>query len=550
MLRSARGEFLKYEAAIFVLAILFYSLNLGGTPLLDPDEPVYGQTAREMAQTGSWLTPRLNGNLWFDKPPMYFWLAAASYKIFGINEFGARFPSVLFAALLLVLVFRWAARIFGARAGAFAALTLGTSLLFSIIARAAVTDMTLCFFMTLSFYWLYRAFESPEEKFRFINLFYFTAGFSVLTKGPVGLVLPLMVAVPFLALRGRTDVLRALYSPAGFALFALSALPWYLAMIALHGKQFYYTFIGYHNLIRFLEPEHVETARTWFYIPVFILGFFPHVAAMARAAGFIGRGAFSAGFYRRFALGAGDAVSPRDGALAYILFINVIIIGFFSISKTKLVTYILPAFPAAAVAFGAIASGAAGGSPSGLMPFLFQAVLAGALSYGFAFVAPEKLGRAAELAPAASSALVAMAALCLMIALAAVIGGAVRKPGAAVAGAAAFMAAFILVVNFMLLPQFAGNYSAAGICRIVGKAAGPKGRVAVYSKTPSALFYSDVPVEHVPDVRRAQKFLLSKEGKGYIIMLASDLEKLVKKGEITVRFTRGESCGKYLYIYN
>ena len=544
MLHAIRGEFFRYEAAIFLAAIVFYSLNLGGTPLLDPDEPVYGQTAREMYQSGSWLTPRLNGNLWFDKPPMYFWLAACSYAIFGVNEFAARFPSVFFAALLLALVFRWTASVFGPNAGLCAALTLGTSLLFSIIARAAVTDMTLCFFMTLSFYWLYRAFESPDEKFRFINLFYFTSGFSVLTKGPVGLVLPLMAAVPFFAARKRWDVIRGLFSPTGFALFALSALPWYIAMLLLHGKQFYYTFIGYHNLIRFLEPEHVKTSGIWFYIPVFILGFFPFAASVSKAAWFVASGIFDREFYRKYISGLRDCESRETGAFSYILVINVIILAFFSVSKTKLPTYILPVFPIAAIAFGAIEARSAADKKNGMAPYLIQAILAGALSYGFAFIAPQKIPLADP------SALFIISGACAAIALVTVIAPAVKKLHLSVSGPAAAMALFLLALNFLLLPQLSSDYTSEGICRLIKKAVRPGDRIACFSKTPSALFYSDRPVEHVPDIRRTQKFLMSKSGRGYIIMLSSDLEKLLKKGDITVRFNQGEKSGKYVYIYN
>lgn len=272
----------KTEIIIFLAALVFYSINLGGVPLLDPDEPVYGQTAREMVLTGSWLTPKLNGLLWFDKPPMYFWLSALSYNVFGINEFAARFPSALMAAMTLMVVFAWAKKISGHNCAIFSAITLMTSLLFAFIARSAVTDMTLCFFMTLSFYMIFLAIESEKsaEKFKYINWFYFICGFSVLTKGPVGIVLPFLIIIPYLVFTQKFDMITRLISLTGIICFSISAMPWYLAMLFLHKMQFFNTFIGYHNLIRFLEPEHVGTQKTWFYLPVLILGFFPHLYAL------------------------------------------------------------------------------------------------------------------------------------------------------------------------------------------------------------------------------------------------------------------------------
>jgi len=270
----------RYAFILSLAALLFYSCGLGSTALLDPDEPVYGATAKEMVKSGSWLTPRLNGMLWFDKPPMYFWLAALSYKVFGINEFAARFPSSLMAAFLIFLVYVWAMHAFSKETALYSSLCLMSSLLFVVIGRAAVTDMTLCFFINFSFFMIYLAVKNPEEKFKYINWFYFVCGFSTLTKGPVGLVLPLMIVVPYLAFGRKWNILKSLYSIPGFFFFCLSALPWYAAMQLLHGSQFFNTFIGYHNLIRFLEPEHVKTSSVFFYVPVLIAGFFPHSAAL------------------------------------------------------------------------------------------------------------------------------------------------------------------------------------------------------------------------------------------------------------------------------
>src|SRR5438128_221270 len=127
---------------------LLYFFRLGGTPLLDPDEPVYGQIAREMAHSGQWLTPHLGGRPWFDKPPLFYWASAAAMAVLGPTELAARLPSALAAVLLAGLVFVLGRRLFGRMAGWAAAGVLATSLQTIILRRAAVADMLFALTLT------------------------------------------------------------------------------------------------------------------------------------------------------------------------------------------------------------------------------------------------------------------------------------------------------------------------------------------------------------------------------------------------------------------
>ncbi len=583
----------KLVAAFFALTLAFYSIGLGGVALLDPDEPVYAQTAREMTETGSWLTPRLNGLLWFDKPPMYFWLSAVSFKVFSVSEFAARFPSAFMASLLVALVYAWALRAFGDKKTAvYSALTLASSLLFVFIARAAVTDMTLCFFMNLSFFMIYLALGEPEKKFKYINLFYFFSGFSVLTKGPVGLVLPLLVIVPFLVLRRDWLFLRSLYSPSGFLLFGLSALPWYIAMLMLHGSQFFNTFIGYHNLIRFLEPEHVRTSSVFFYAPVLLLGFFPHLApAGALIKDFILR-AFSRDFYARYLFGNNDRLENggKIVALSFLLFIAAGVFGFFSIAKTKLVTYILPMFPAFAMFCGYYYKKLAESGRVNIAGASLSVIISGALFYGFRFAAPSKL-------PAVdATAFYIPAFVCALIAAVNIYYGFFARRSGLVYANCFLMAVFLVALNVRLLPEFSDMYSSRAICGLIKKELKPGEKLGYFSKTPSALFYSDVPITHVNEsassrmgthdqppakvsdangaseiskkdgfvrkispitVEEAFKYLdkfrklrnfLSHNEKVYVIMLNSDYQKYSQ--EIKLNHKYGGIAGKYTYITN
>ena len=131
--------------AVLIVAVFIMFFQLGSYPLLDPDEPVYAQTAREMAASGDLLSPRIYGEYWYDKPPMYYWLVAAASTLFGAGEFASRFPSALLAVAGSVYLYLSVSRLLSIRAGVLSALVLTTSLEYFYLGKAAVTDMTLTF---------------------------------------------------------------------------------------------------------------------------------------------------------------------------------------------------------------------------------------------------------------------------------------------------------------------------------------------------------------------------------------------------------------------
>ena len=131
---------------ILVVALFIMFFQLGSYPLLDPDEPVYAQTPREMLAAGDLLSPRIYGDYWYDKPPMYYWLVAGSAKIFGMGEFAARFPSALFAVTGALFLFGSISRLFNVRIGFFSALVMLTSLEYYYV--------SLCRYQSYILHWL------------------------------------------------------------------------------------------------------------------------------------------------------------------------------------------------------------------------------------------------------------------------------------------------------------------------------------------------------------------------------------------------------------
>lgn len=309
-----------------VLSVIIIFFNLGGLPFFDPDEPVYAETPKEMIAFNDYVSPRIYGEFWYDKPPMYYWLVAASFKLFGINEFAARFPSALLAIICIFSVYYFASRIFNQRAGFAGAIVLLTSLEFYYLSKAAVTDMTLLVTLTICLLGFL------AKKY---YLFYVFAALATVTKGPIGLVFPGAIVFLYLLVTGRWSQIKTMHVPLGLLIYTIIAFPWYGVMYAVHGMDFINTFLGFHNITRFTSPEHPEGALWYYFIPVLILGFFPWTAILFQAVW--------------------SSLKNSSYEFSQLLFLNIwaaFIFIFFSISQTKLVSYILPMFVPLAMIVG------------------------------------------------------------------------------------------------------------------------------------------------------------------------------------------------------
>lgn len=309
------------------VAIFTIFFGIGGVPLLDPDEPVYAETAREMIQFGDFLSPRIFGEYWYDKPPMYYWLVALAQLVFGDNEFAARFPAALMAAGTVVMVYVSGTKLFNEKAGFWSALILTSSIQFFYMGKAAVTDTTLLFFMTgaiLSFihkrYWL----------------MYVCMAFATVTKGPIGIVFPGAIIFIYLLVMGRLREILSMHVIRGLLLYLLIASPWYYAMYTVHGMPFIETFLGFHNVTRFTTPEHASRVTIWYYFPVIILGMFPWTGILFQSIK--------------------DSISDsRIDDMKNLVLLHVwwgFVFLFFTVCQTKLTSYILPMWPPMAMIIG------------------------------------------------------------------------------------------------------------------------------------------------------------------------------------------------------
>jgi len=332
-----------------ILVILgFYALyfaGLGRNPLLDPDEPIYGQFVKEMVRGGDWLTPHYAGEIWFDKPPMYYWLASIAVKAFGLSEFSIRLPSAICAVGIVLLVFMLASYDFGRRAGIFASVVMATSLMQIIMSHAAATDAIMVFFFTLALY-SYRRWLDSAGRSRFVWMAACggAAGFGMLTKGPV---VPFLLSATFLIHLWWTGSLKKLKisdAALGAGVALAIGLPWYVTMIKLHGRVFIDEFIIANNLTRFAQPLHKsQTGSVFSYIrnvPIMLAFFLPWSTFLPQAIV--------------------ENWRQNTGTKLAIVWFGVVLV-FFSISKTQNFTYTYPLFPAAAMLVGALFDKAAQG---------------------------------------------------------------------------------------------------------------------------------------------------------------------------------------------
>lgn len=319
---------------IFLLIVSLLLFFLGGwlIPITDPTESVYALTAKEMLEAGDWLSPRIYGDYWFDKPIMFYWELLIAYKIFGVNEFASRFFPALFAMLGLFLTYLFGAKVYDKKVGFAAAVMLATSLEYWYLSHAVITDMTLLVMFSLTLMSFFLGYRAGKPQFYLIA--FAASGVSVLTKGPIGFFLPGLIILIFLAWQGDLQHLRKLFRPKNFAILAAIIAIWYLPMTFIHGAEFIENFLGVHNFLRATVSEYPKTDVWYYYTLVSTIGFFPWSIVLIGIA---------AKNLRRL-----PTFDVRD---KFLIVWALTVIIFFQLCATKYITYTLPAMIPAMIFF-------------------------------------------------------------------------------------------------------------------------------------------------------------------------------------------------------
>jgi 4-amino-4-deoxy-L-arabinose transferase-like glycosyltransferase len=318
--------------------LFFFGLGYFG--LVGADEPRYAQVAREMLARHDWITPTLGGKPWLEKPVLYYWQAILSYRIFGVSDWAARLPSAADATLMVVAIYLFLRRfrpgfhLDGALITACAAGVIG-------FARAAGPDMPLASTLTIALLAWYAWHESGKAAY--LALFYVFLGLGTLAKGPVAPFLAAAIVVIFAAaVRDWRLVWRTLWIP-GILLFCVVALPWYVA-VQVRNPEFFRVFILEHNLGRFGSDLYHHTQPIWYYLPVVSLGLVPWIVLVIAALLESVRAWWNNPTPVQSAVPS--QVQSENALNLFMAIWLVVPVIFFSISKSKLPGYILPALPA------------------------------------------------------------------------------------------------------------------------------------------------------------------------------------------------------------
>ena len=321
-------------ALLLVFALVWLG-SLGCRKLVTPDEGRYAEISREMALSGDWVTPRLNGIKYFEKPPLQYWATAAAFKVFGETEFAARLWTGLAGFIAVLATLFTGRRLFGNAAGLLSAAICASSLLFVFMGHFNALDMGLagCLHLALCGFLLAQQ-GSTQDGRLWMPAVWAALALAVLAKGLVALVLTGATLVLYsLATRDfspwrRLDLLR------GLVVFLALAAPWFVA-VSLANPEFARFFFIHEHFERFLTKTHGRVEPAWYFLPVLAIGFLPWTTMALQAV---------PASWRR----TGEGFQPRRFLLLWCL----VVLGFFSASGSKLPSYILPLIPALALLAG------------------------------------------------------------------------------------------------------------------------------------------------------------------------------------------------------
>lgn len=329
-----------WDLVFLGLAItIFYLCWLGSYPLFTPDEGRYSEVAREMMASGDYITPRVNGVPFLDKPALYYWLQALAMHLFGVTEWSLRLFPALFGILGCLATYITGRNLFSRRTGLISATILATTPLFFGGSHYADLNMEVAVFISTTLFCIINGLVSEGKKQRgfFIAAYIFAAG-AFLTKGLIGIAFPGIITLLWIILLNRWDALKKASLGTGLIIFSALAFPWYV-LAQLANANFLHFFFVTQQVSRFLSAETFNNPTpAWFYLPIVLIGFFPWTIFLIQA----------------LCKNIGLVIHSRkeNAAMLFFLLWFVVIFGFFSIPHSKTVGYIFPVFPTLAILVG------------------------------------------------------------------------------------------------------------------------------------------------------------------------------------------------------
>ena len=327
-----------------ILLGIFYAIWIGSFALFTPDEGRYSEIAREMVATGDYITPRLNGVGFFDKPILYYWLQASAIQFFGLKESALRFWPALIGVLGCLMTYLGGHLLFNRRTGILSALILATCPLYYGAAHYANLDLEVAVFISNALLCFLIGIQAESKKIRvsFLLAAYVFSALAALTKGLIGLAFPAMIIGCWILILNQWITLKRMYLISGLTIFFALTIPWYV-LVQQANPQFLHFFFVTQQVSRFLtQADFNNKTPVWFYIPIVLVGLLPWVV-----------------FFFQALMQHIKAVAQHRKKHANQLFLLLwffIIFVFFSIPKSKTIGYILPIFPALALMIGSYLS--------------------------------------------------------------------------------------------------------------------------------------------------------------------------------------------------
>jgi 4-amino-4-deoxy-L-arabinose transferase-like glycosyltransferase len=503
---------------ILALAIAPYFIRLGGSSLWDANEAFYAETPREMIESGDYLNPTFNYRPRLNKPPLSYWIVVPFYKLFGVSEASERMAIALGAMIMIATAYGLGRLLFSTEAGWLAALCLAIAPRVLMFSRRIMIDVWVSALMSAALLMFVLAEKRPRKRRVFLSLMYASVGLGVLTKGPVAVALPAAALIVYLIVAGRLNKLREMMLPAGLLIVVAIVLPWYAAMYFQHGGGHIESFILKDNLSRFAERAWGPQRGFFFYVPVVFGDLFPSSLMMIPLIWFAVRDRWLRGRHREQDTGAANDTRPSLLLAIWVI----VIVGFFSLSKSKEDLYILPAYPALA---GLIGGGLARWLRSGRRGLMGWALVATALVIaGAGGLILYMFGEGRSPYRLAGASLIGVMGIIggLAVTAAALVG---RNRTAALSGALAVIACnWVFVVS--TLPDFERYKPVRSFCEVVAAEAGPDSLVGYYRTAyPSMAFYLRRTIFEYYDPFEVEAAFASGK-QVFCVMTAADFESL------------------------
>lgn len=315
-----------------------YICIIGIRPFAIPDEGRYSEIPREMIDLGEYIIPHLNYVVYFEKPPLFYWLQTISLQLFGYNEWAARFPTMFMAVFGCLIVYLAGRKLFDRTTGLAASIVLATTLMHFIFSRSITLDMTLsvCLTASLLCFLVGKKYDIGASCRRnFMWGMYIFAALAVMTKGLIGIVFPAMIIGSWIIFCNQWQILKSVYLPSGLLIFLVLTVPWHIAVQLQYPEFSWFYFMDQHFL-RYATDSAGRSQAAWFFPVAFLIGFIPWITFLAQS------------IYYHFP----RSWQNRSQDSLFLILWAALIFLFFNFSNSKLIPYILPMFPPLALLVG------------------------------------------------------------------------------------------------------------------------------------------------------------------------------------------------------